>query len=285
VHLKPLTNLWQLMLLETKVTDKGLKQLESLNLVALGLSPKQITATGLGHLKKMTGLQHLAISGKESPDAALARIAELKDLTGLSLPGSKVTDAGLQHLEGLANLERLDLQFTQVTDAGLEHLSGLTDPKRLLLRQTAVTDGGLEHLKTLTKLEQLGLQETKVTDEGVARLQKVLPDLNIERQVASNNHRRIKRIGSYAEHGRAHSWHDSRKRTEERRATFSRMTASQLAARISCGAGRMDFTYQKRKAGPVNCIRLFGNRNPTMSPCPPADSYFRSRGQAQWRSP
>ena len=68
---------------------------------------------------------------------------------------SGVTDAGLVHLKGLARLEKLDLTNTQITDAGLVHLKGLT------------------------KLQRLNFWDTQVTYEGVKKLQKALPNCEI----------------------------------------------------------------------------------------------------------
>ncbi|MCE9543933.1 MAG: hypothetical protein K8T25_00180 [Planctomycetia bacterium] len=98
----------------------------------------------------------------------------------VELRNAKVTDSGLEHLKGLTGLRRLDLDGTQITDNGLEHLKGLKALQTLWLNETQVTDNGLEHLRGLTTLQWLRLDGTKVTDAGVARLQKALPNCEIE---------------------------------------------------------------------------------------------------------
>ena len=88
-------------------------------------------------------------------------------------------DADLMRLTALIDLEYLNLNDTQVTDAGLTHLKELTNLERLDLEGTQVTDAGLVHLIELTNLDHLWLGNTHVTDEGVEKLQKVLPNCEI----------------------------------------------------------------------------------------------------------
>ena len=93
------------------LTDNGLSEqisamatVESAALVLIGSGPveeqlrRQVTDSGLVHLKGLTSLQYL------------------------SLDGTKVTDAGLVHLKGLTELRSLRLRKTQVTNAGVEDL-------------------------------------------------------------------------------------------------------------------------------------------------------------------
>lgn len=107
--------------------------------------------------------------------ADLVYLGELKGLTQLLLDNAPVTDAGL-----LAKLETLDLHATPVTDARLVHLAGLTKLNSLYLNDTAVTDAGLVHLSGLKGLTYLSLRNTQVTDAGVAKLQKALPNCQID---------------------------------------------------------------------------------------------------------
>ena len=50
----------------------------------------------------------------------------------------------------------------------------------LFLRETHVSDDGLKHLRGFTNLKELHLENTQVTDEGVKKLQKALPDCEID---------------------------------------------------------------------------------------------------------
>ena len=98
------------LLQDTRVTDMGLTQLESLaGLQKLGLNGTQITDSGLGHLKGLVNLQELFLAD------------------------TQITDVGLEHLKGLTGLEKLVLDDTQVTDTGLDQLKGLTNLKVLFL--------------------------------------------------------------------------------------------------------------------------------------------------------
>jgi tetratricopeptide (TPR) repeat protein len=99
VHLKGLTELHNLGLHDTKITDAGLVHLKGLaTLESLDLRGTQITDAGLAHLKNLTNLSHLY------------------------LQHTQVTDAGLVHLKGLANLQHLRLLGTKVTDTGVADL-------------------------------------------------------------------------------------------------------------------------------------------------------------------
>ena len=64
--------------------------------------------------------------------------------------------------------------------AALVHVGALENLISLNLFGTAITDAGLQHLARLTHLNSLYLGETKVTAEGVARLQKDLPNVQID---------------------------------------------------------------------------------------------------------
>ena len=99
VHLKGLTKLQTLSLINTKVTDAGLV-----------------------HLKGMTNLQRLDLTDTKVTDAGLVHLKGLTKLQYLDLEGTKVTDAGLVHLKGLTNLQTLILTDTKATDAGVKKL-------------------------------------------------------------------------------------------------------------------------------------------------------------------
>ena len=179
---KNLTQLQQLELGFTKVTDAGLGHLKGLTqLRLLGLACTYVTDAGLEHLKGCTKLQTLWLGFTKVTDAGVKRLKGLTRLELLDLGGTKVTDAGLQHLNGLTQLRSLWLWHTQVTDAGLAHLKGLTQLRDLYLSSTKVTDAGLEHLKGLSQLQKLHLEGTKVTDAGVRKLQQALPNCKIHR--------------------------------------------------------------------------------------------------------
>ncbi len=122
VHLKGLTNLRELSLRGTKVTDTGLGHLKGMALTSLDLLFTPVSDAGLEHLKGMTSLQTLVLTE------------------------TRVTDAGLKHLTGLTRLGYLGLNATKVSDAGIEHLKELKSLRTLTLRGTHVTDTGVREL-------------------------------------------------------------------------------------------------------------------------------------------
>lgn len=74
----------------------------------------------------------------------------------------------------------IDLDDTPASDAELEHLRGLTNLEFLYLERTHVSDAGLEHLRGLANLGYLLLEDTYVTQAGIDKLQKALPNCQID---------------------------------------------------------------------------------------------------------
>ena len=125
VHLKNLTNLQYLDLMETQITDTGLVHLKNLtNLQSLGLMKTQITDTGLVHLKDLTNLKDLGLMETQITDAGLVHLKDLTNLQDLDLTGCEnITDAGLVHLKNLTNLKDLSLAGCEnITDSGVAEL-------------------------------------------------------------------------------------------------------------------------------------------------------------------
>ena len=93
-ELSKLQDLHTLFLDETKITDKGLKNLAKSQLTYLSLRDTGISDVGLLELKGMTTLRQLF------------------------LEGTKVTDGGIQNLGGLQDLKLLGVSSTNVTENG-----------------------------------------------------------------------------------------------------------------------------------------------------------------------
>ncbi len=156
--------------------DDDLVQLETLtDLEDLGLQDTQVTDAGLVYLKGLTKLEWLDLDNTQITDAGLVHLTGFTRLGRLTLDGTQITDAGLEDIEGLTGLWNLGLGSTQVTDAGLVHLKGLTKLSFVNLSNTQITDAGLKHLEGLPNLRHLLLENTQVTDEGVDELWKTLP--------------------------------------------------------------------------------------------------------------
>ena len=114
------------------------------------------------------------------PAEAFALLRQVTTLTELNLGGVRLRDEDLASIAGLKNLEVLHLDNTPITDAALVHVGALENLISLNLFGTAITDAGLQRLAGLRNLTSLYLAETKVTAQGVARLQKDLPNAQID---------------------------------------------------------------------------------------------------------
>jgi Amidohydrolase family/Leucine Rich repeat len=113
-HLKNLTQLRELRLVQTKVRGSSLAPFVNLRALDLGETP--FRDDGMQYLRGMTHLKILSLRNTLVTDAGLKNLADLKDLESLDLYGIKVTDAGLQSLSGLTKLRALNLLGAAVTD-------------------------------------------------------------------------------------------------------------------------------------------------------------------------
>ena len=89
------TQVYELNLAGSKVTDAGLAQVASLtNLRRLHLEKTAITDAGLAHLKGLANLEYLNLYGTGVSDAGLANLAGMKNLRNLYVWQTKVTAEG-----------------------------------------------------------------------------------------------------------------------------------------------------------------------------------------------
>ncbi|MGA2257086.1 MAG: hypothetical protein ABSG53_20735 [Thermoguttaceae bacterium] len=109
-----------------RVTDTDLEQLKGLKRLSqlheLCLEGTQITDAGLENLKGFTQLQDLELEDTKITDAGLEHLKGCRQLEYLSLTGTPIADAGLVRLEAMSQLKRLWLEGTKVTDVGLKKL-------------------------------------------------------------------------------------------------------------------------------------------------------------------
>ena len=195
-HLEKLTNLRQLDLSNSKLTDAGLAHVEGLTkLRQLVISNGSFTDAGLAHLQNLLelrtlslsadldvgddGLKHLVglihlktldLPGKRISDKGLANLAVMSDLQALSLEKSRIQGPGLAQLRGLKKLKQLNLGQTLIEDNQLAQLVELPALEELDLEMTGVSDAGLESIGKLAKLKSLNLMGTKVSDDGLGKL-------------------------------------------------------------------------------------------------------------------
>jgi Leucine Rich repeat len=183
---------WGLGLMNTSVTDAGLRHLASLPNIhdlALGSAdplpgsaplPTQITDVGLVHLKGITSLRVLRLGDLPITDAGLDAIKDLPNLGGLYLWGTKVQGDGLGRLKSLPALAVLYLDRSAVTEEALSHLKGATNLQMLSLRGVPLTGRGLTYLTLLPKLKQLDINNCGLGFEDIDDFQVACPAVKLE---------------------------------------------------------------------------------------------------------
>ncbi|PQO47298.1 hypothetical protein [Blastopirellula marina] len=146
-QLDPLGPTVDLALGRTSVTDAGMAAIGKLpQLDWLDLTGTRVTTRGVQQLQTPQ-LRDLGLGGTATTDDATPTIAKLSNLGELDLSGTAITDAGLKPLSQLAKLQILRLAVTRVTDAGLAELARCAQLRALDLRRTAVTAAGVEKIK------------------------------------------------------------------------------------------------------------------------------------------
>ncbi len=177
-HLKDLTQLRELRLVQTRVRGPCLAPFVNLRALDLGETP--FRDDGLQYLRGMTHLQRLSLRNTLVSDAGLKNLAGLKDLESLDLYGIKVTDAGLESLSGLTKLRALNLLGAALTDDSASVLARFSDLEDLNLYRTQISNAGLDKMKTLNHLAALDLRYTRVSSGGVEALHAALPKCQVE---------------------------------------------------------------------------------------------------------
>ena len=119
----------------------------------------------------------LVIARGETSNTELGHIAKLSRLQHLSIRGNSATNAGIAQLKRLGDLERLSLRGTRITDAGLQHVGGLPRLQDLFLESPDISDAGIAHLKHATTLKSLCIADGRVTPVGARELRRALPGL------------------------------------------------------------------------------------------------------------
>jgi internalin A len=98
----------------------GLSRLSDLQ--ELMLAQSQVTDAGLAHLEGLPKLHRLALQQARVGDAGLAHLKSLHSLKELDLTGTKISDKCVVHLKGLTQLKELTLEDTAVTKAAVKEL-------------------------------------------------------------------------------------------------------------------------------------------------------------------
>lgn len=182
-YVASLSNLMQLYLNGTQITDPGLRHLHGLSLMELGLNETRVGDEGIHHLSHMRSLRRVGLHRSKITDDGLKAVAELHALRALRLAYvSGISDRGMEYLARLSSLSFLDLCETGVGDAGLGWLCGLRSLRELNIAATEVTDTFFEKLATSAgegkhgsrglgaALVKLVISGTDIGDKGIGAL-------------------------------------------------------------------------------------------------------------------
>lgn len=170
-HLSRLTGLQELVLMDARVTDRGMKSLESLgSLKRLMIFSPNLGNAGLRHVGRLTSLEVLVLGKGKWDDSGLAHLSKLNSLREFSYSASQVRGPGLKHIARLPSLIYVDSGAPQFTDRHLAYWSRAKSLKGLRLQTAGVTDAGLKQLRNLKHLEYLDLWGTGITDAGLVHL-------------------------------------------------------------------------------------------------------------------
>ncbi len=183
IILADLTDLEELQLFGTKISDTGLKALTKIkNLKRLGLNNTKITDEGIATLKAFDNLERLDIGyNPQLTDKCLPALVEMKSLKYLDLHYTKITDEGLKTLAKMDFLTGLHLVSTKTTATGLKHLATLKNLERLQVDGQTVDKDSFPVVLGLKKLKYLGMNvsDSEYVSLGDADFKKleVLTDL------------------------------------------------------------------------------------------------------------
>ena len=122
-ELQQLTDLKQLRLEQTPITDEGVELLLNLReLKILNLPRARFTDRALARFRQFSKLELLRCGSPQVSDDGIAHIRQLSRLRFLHLIDTPITDAGLKHLYGMTQLESFYIDGGNVTEAGLGEL-------------------------------------------------------------------------------------------------------------------------------------------------------------------
>lgn len=163
------------------LTDRALRHLRGMKrLKTLRLINTFITEEGLKNLENATSLEELEVGAVECSDESAELFLTMPSLRRLDLGGS-VSDAFLARLTSLKNLEELEVWGDQITDEGAKQLARMRKLRRLEIRGNKLTDRGIEELSKLRYLEHLDLRHgaDSVTDAALRHFRDMVPGCHV----------------------------------------------------------------------------------------------------------
>jgi hypothetical protein len=186
VHLKALRKLQSVNFHFTPLNDAGLRAISQVPIAdRFWFAHTHFTDQGAESLATLIRLKRCGIGSKEQASSgdAVAALTKLP-LEDLSLLDNQATPAGIAHASQISTLQKLDVSYAPtVTDESMELVAKMPKLQEFRIGSAQLTDAGLQMLamsKSLKKLTISGLKN--VTPQGVDALQKVRPDLVIERR-------------------------------------------------------------------------------------------------------
>jgi serine/threonine protein kinase/Leucine-rich repeat (LRR) protein len=155
------TDVNELSLANTRITDAGLAQLRKLDrLTRLDLSQTSVKGPGLDQLQGASELINLNLAGTPLTDQGIGRLLRFERLRNLNLSNTATTDVGLANLQDLKPLETLDLRGTGVSAETFENLRRAHRDARILWdgtdRERAVAQRLIEKGATLAVVDNQG---------------------------------------------------------------------------------------------------------------------------------
>jgi internalin A len=132
---------------ESDLGDSGLARLQGLDLHYLCLLQTKVTDAGVRHIRSLTNLEDLYLSSTSVGDAGMADLATLPKLLVLHVSETNVTDLGIKSIVKLPALKILDLRGTRMGDDGAALLASKTGLEVINLEDTRVGPSAIRALR------------------------------------------------------------------------------------------------------------------------------------------
>ncbi|RMG94143.1 MAG: hypothetical protein D6705_17010 [Deltaproteobacteria bacterium] len=147
-----------------RLGDVGVGHLRFLDrLTHVALVEPAASPAGLARLGRVSSLRSIVLDGVELDDGTIAAWGALPDLTSLRIDSGRVALTTLAPLAGARKLETLVLRATDLGDTTVATLPAFANLTRLDLSNTSVGDRSLPAIARSGPLEDLDLSGTRVT--------------------------------------------------------------------------------------------------------------------------
>lgn len=177
-NIRHLTNLRQLNLSDTEISNQGLDQLTALkNIEALQLWQTNLRGP-LNALTQFPKLKYLQLHRNNLDDRSVAPIARLRSLEALNVFRCGLTGRSLQSFSKCPNLRTVDLGDNKIDDASLSNFVD-TKIRSIGLRGTPVTASAIQYLKRMPALTFISLTESNLSRADKISFKKSLPRCTI----------------------------------------------------------------------------------------------------------